>query len=145
MSNSQEAKAKLLKWCNYKKILILWLVRHSLVVFLGLGILVTLLVLCTKKDLTALFTGLAFLGTIANLWYQGRQLARQQFENSFFRMLDQLRTMVDNIEFGQNWYRGKSVFKDCYYTLNKLYNLSDSDDSKEELLLKFKDNEDYVL
>lgn len=147
MADRRNARTRL--WGNNKGV-ILWLSEHALMVFVGLGFLVAVVVvivsLCEwgQLDLTALFTGWAFLGALANLWFQGSLLARQQYENTFYRMLDQLRSMVDNIEFGQNWYRGKSVFKDCYFTLSKLYREDKTPDKK--LLKDYKKNNgDYGL
>lgn len=103
-------------------------------------------------DLTSLFTGLAFAGTIATLVSQKEELdrqrnllLRQQFENTFHIMLNQLSVMVDGIEYGQNWFRGKSVFKDRYNSLKQRHEMWSKKKGFINVLDDFRNDKDYRL
>lgn len=74
-----------------------------------------------NMELGELFSGLAFAATITMFYAQSTIMILQQVENTFFLMLGQWRDVAKSVEFGQNWFRGRAVFKDLCDRINVLY------------------------
>lgn len=111
---------------NYQK------VNLIITIVVVLCIIVMILLLCFRScglyisretNLGDIFTGLAFGATILMIWTQNRNIQRQQCESTFIIMINHLTDIANNIEFGQGWFRGKNVFKDCYNNLKQMWNL----------------------
>jgi len=103
-----------------------------------------------KFDFGALITGFAFSATIMMFYAQSTIMIQQQIENTFFLMLGQWRDIANNIEFGQNWFRGRNVFKDLYNRLiefNKLKQRQNPSKNQYDIFVEFKNlnKEEYQL